>query len=183
MIGNKGPNSLSDSFGVLQCYGWYTLSVRQEHWFSEWSETDQDEYGRMAMRPGLKEVCYPAPAERAKPELSDTIADEVLRDALGELYAALNAGLNMLASLRALTLLDRAGYLLIGDPRGRFEGKLSALQTGGPHQRIGEDDAVGVGGRGECLGASRLHTDRSCTSGISSTSSGTSSIAHSSLPA
>jgi hypothetical protein len=68
---------------------------------------------------------------RAKPDWSDIIADEVLRNVLEELYAALNAGLNVLASVGARTLLDRAGYLLIGDPRGGFEGKLSALQTGG----------------------------------------------------
>lgn len=92
---------------------------------------DYDEYGRMVMRPGIKEIYYPAPTVRAKPAWSDTIADEVLRNVLEELYAALNAGLNVLASVGARTLLDRAGYLLIGDPRGGFEGKLSALQTGG----------------------------------------------------
>jgi Domain of unknown function (DUF4145) len=37
----------------------------------------------------------------------------------------------MLATVGARTLLDRAGYLLIGDPKGGFEGKLSALVTGG----------------------------------------------------
>jgi hypothetical protein len=131
VTGNDGPISWSDSFEVLQCCGCDTLSVRQEHWFSEWDEMDYDEYGRMVMRPGIKEVYYPAPTVRAKPEWSDTIVDEVLRNVLDELYAALNAGLNVLASVGARTLLDRAGYLLIGDPRGGFEGKLSALQTGG----------------------------------------------------
>lgn len=131
VTGNDGPISWSDSFQVLQCCGCDTLSVRQEHWFSEWDEMDYDEYGRMVMRPGIKEVYYPAPTVRAKPEWCDSIADEVLRNVLDELYAALNAGLNVLASVGARTLLDRAGYLLIGDPRGGFEGKLSALQTGG----------------------------------------------------
>jgi hypothetical protein len=131
MTGNDGPISWSDSFEVLQCCGCDTLSVRQEHWFSEWDEMDYDEYGRMVMRPGIKEVYFPAPTVRAKPEWFDTIADEVLRNVLDELYAALNAGLNVLASIGVRTLLDRAGYLLIGDPRGGFEGKLSALQTGG----------------------------------------------------
>ncbi|MCO6388538.1 DUF4145 domain-containing protein [Aliihoeflea sp. 40Bstr573] len=131
VTGNDGPISWSDSFEVLQCCGCDTLSVRQEHWFSEWDEMDYDAYGRMVMRPGIKEVYYPAPSVRAKPEWSDTITDEVLRNVLDELYAALNAGLNVLASVGARTLLDRAGYLLIGDPRGGFEGKLLALQTGG----------------------------------------------------
>lgn len=131
VTGNDGPISWSDSFEVLQCCGCDTLSVRQEHWFSEWDEMDYDEYGRLVMRPGIKEVYYPAPTLRVKPEWFDTLADEVLRNVLEELYAALNAGLNVLASVGARTLLDRAGYLLIRDPRGGFEGKLSALQTGG----------------------------------------------------
>lgn len=131
VTGNDGPISWSDSFEVLQCCGCDSLSVRQEHWFSEWDEMDYDEYGRMAMCPGIKEVYYPAPTVRAKPAWSDNIADEVLRNVLEELYIALNAGLNVLASVGARTLLDRAGYLLIGDPRGGFEGKLSALQSGG----------------------------------------------------
>lgn len=131
LTGNDGPISWSDSIEVLQCCGCDTLSARRKHWFSEWDEMDYDEYGRMVMRPGIKEVYYPAPTVRAKPEWSNIIADEVLRNVLDELYAALNAGLNVLASVGARTLLDRAGYLLIGDPRGGFEGKLSTLQTEG----------------------------------------------------
>lgn len=131
VTGNDGPMRWSDSFEVLQCCGCDTLSVRQEHWFSEWDEIDHDEYGRMVMRPGTKEVYYPAPTVRAKPKWFDTIADEVLRNVLDELYAALNAGLNGLASIGVRTLLDRTGYLLIGDPSGGFQGKLSALQAGG----------------------------------------------------
>jgi len=38
--------------------------------------------------------------------------------------------MNVLASVGARTLLDRAGYLLLnGDPKGGFEGKLSELVT------------------------------------------------------
>ncbi|MGB3834234.1 MAG: DUF4145 domain-containing protein [Mesorhizobium sp.] len=129
--GSDGPISWSDSFEVLQCCGCDTLSVRQEHWFSEWDEMDYDAYGRMVMRPGIKETYYPAPTVRSKPAWSDTIGDEVLRNVLDELYVALNGGLNVLASVGARTLLDRAGYLLIGDPKGGFEGKLSALQEDG----------------------------------------------------
>ncbi|MFF0948341.1 DUF4145 domain-containing protein [Rhizobium leguminosarum] len=128
---NDGLISWSDSFEVLQCCGCDTLSVRQEHWFSEWDEMDYDEYGRMVMRPGIKEIYYPAPTVRAKPTWFDSISDEVLRNVLDELYAALNAGLGVLASVGARTLLDRAGYMLIGDPKGGFEGKLSALQSKG----------------------------------------------------
>ncbi|MDX1103272.1 hypothetical protein GOL81_28640 [Sinorhizobium medicae] len=128
---SEGPISWRDSFQVLQCCGCETLSVRQEHWFSEWDKMDYDDYGRIVMRPGIKEVYFPAPTVRANPEWFDTIADEVLRNVLDELYVSLNAGLRVLASIGVRTLLDRAGYLLIGDPRGGFEGKLLALQTGG----------------------------------------------------
>lgn len=129
--GSDGPTSWSNSYEVLECCGCNTLSVRHEHWFSEWDNLDQDEYGQLVMRPGIKEAYYPPPTVRAKPEWSDKIVDDVLRDVLDELYSALNVGLNVLASVGARTLLDRAGYLLIGDPRGGFEGKLSALVTGG----------------------------------------------------
>ena len=131
VAGNDGLISWSHSFEVLQCCGCDNLSVRQENWFSEWDEVDYDERGRMVMRPGIKEIYYPAPTVRAKPMWSDSISDEVLRNVLDELYAALTAGLGVLASIGARTLLDRAGYLLIGDPKGGFEGKLSALQSDG----------------------------------------------------
>ena len=130
----KGNDSLtrwSHSFEVLQCCGCDSMSVRQEHWFSEWDEIDHDEYGQMVMCPGIKEIYYPAPTVRVKPEWFDNIADEVLRNVLDELYAALDAGLNGLATVGVRTLLDRAGYLLIGDPSGGFQGKLSALHDGG----------------------------------------------------
>lgn len=128
--GNDGVTSWSNSFEVLQCCGCDTLSVRHEHWFSEWDDTDYDQYGRLVMRRGIKEIYYPAPTVRTKPAWSDSISDEVLRGVLDELYAALNAGLHVLASVGARTLLDRAGHLLIGDPTGGFAGKLSALEAG-----------------------------------------------------
>ncbi|MGY8633819.1 DUF4145 domain-containing protein [Bradyrhizobium sp. 14AA] len=129
--GSEGPISWTHTYEVLQCCGCDTLSVRHEHWFSEWDQIDHDESGQLVMRPGIKETYYPAPTVRAKPSWSDSIEDEVLRDVFDELYTALDGGLNVLASIGARTLLDRAGYLLIGDPKGGFEGKLSALVTGG----------------------------------------------------
>lgn len=129
--GSDGPISWTHSYEVLQCCGCDALSVRHEHWFSEWDQMDYDESGQLIMIRGIKETYYPAPTVRAKPSWSDSIEDDVLRDVLDELYSALNAGLSVLASVGARTLLDRAGYLLIGDPKGGFEGKLSALVTGG----------------------------------------------------
>ena len=128
---SDGPISWSDGFEVLQCCGCDSLSVRKEHWFSEWDAIDYDEYGRLMMRPGIEETYYPAPTVRAKPIWSDSVEDEVLRNVLDELFSALNGGMSVLASVGARTLLDRAGFLLIGDPPGGFEGKLSALQKDG----------------------------------------------------
>lgn len=127
-----GPSLWSDSYEVLECCGCENLSVRRERWVSEWDEMGYDDYGRAVTRAGIKETYFPAPTVRAKPAWSDQISDEVLRNVLDELYAALNAGLHVLSSVGARTLLDRTGHLLIGDdPRGGFEGKLSALETKG----------------------------------------------------
>lgn len=121
-----------DRFEVLQCCGCDTLSVRHEHWFSEWDETSYDEHGQRVVKRGVKETYYPAPTVRPKPAWSDTIDDEVLRNVMDELYLALNAGMSVLASVGARTLLDRAGHLLLEeDPKGGFEGKLSGLVDGG----------------------------------------------------
>lgn len=80
---------------------------------------------------------YPAQTVRAKPHWAEALGDEVLRDVLDESYLALNSGLRMLASVAARTLLDRAGNILVGDVKGGFEGKLSALATAG---RISQSD-------------------------------------------
>lgn len=126
--GSIGTSPSGDRYEVLQCCGCDTLSVRREHWFSEWDEASFDEHGQRVVRRGIKEIFYPSPTVRPKPGWSDTISDEVLRNVIDELYLALNSGMNVLASIGARTLLDRAGYLLLGDdPKGGFEGKLSAL--------------------------------------------------------
>lgn len=132
VVGSDGPISWSDTFEILECCGCDTLSVRHKYWFSEWDDFDHDEYGQIIMRPGIKETYYPAPTVRTKPVWSDSISDGILRAVLEELYVALNAGLSVLASIGARTLLDRAGYLLLtSDPPGGFAGKLSELQKRG----------------------------------------------------
>jgi hypothetical protein len=129
--GNEGPVSWSESYQTLQCCGCGTLSVRHEVWRSEWDEADFDEHGRPVTRRGVKVAYHPAQTVRAKPIWAEDLHDEVLRDVLDESYLALNNGLRMLASVGARTLLDRAGNILIDDVKGGFEGKLSALVTGG----------------------------------------------------
>ncbi|WP_442577767.1 DUF4145 domain-containing protein [Mesorhizobium sp. ASY16-5R] len=130
--GSDGATSWRDTCEVLQCCGCDGLSFRHRFWFSEWDYIDRDEYGREVMRPGVQEKSFPPPTVRAKPKWADGIADDVLRDVLEELYAALNFGTRVLASIGARTLLDRAGYLLLqDDPKGGFEAKLAGLVAGG----------------------------------------------------
>jgi Domain of unknown function (DUF4145) len=144
-----GSSPSGDRYEVLQCCGCDTLSVRHEHWFSEWDEASYDENGQRIVRRGVKETCYPSPTVRPKKPWSDIISDEVLRNVLDELYLALNSGINVLASVGARTLLDRAGYLLLGgDPKGGFEGKLSALVGRGlisPQEKAALDAVADAG--------------------------------------
>lgn len=134
-----GTSPSGNRFEVLQCCGCDTLSVRHEHWFSEWDEADYDEQGQHVVKRGVKEAYYPPPTVRPKPAWSDMIDDEILRNVMDELYLALNGGMSVLASVGARTLLDRAGHLLLEeDPKGGFEGKLSGLVNRGfisPHEK------------------------------------------------
>ncbi|WP_334386887.1 DUF4145 domain-containing protein [Bradyrhizobium sp. AZCC 2262] len=126
--GTVGTSPFRNRFDVLQCCGCDSLSVRHEHWFSEWDEASYDEQGQRVVKRGVKVIHYPSPTVRPKPVWSDAIDDEILRNVMDELYLALNAGMSVLASVGARTLLDRAGHLLLEeDPRGGFEGKLSGL--------------------------------------------------------
>lgn len=129
--GGEGADRWSESYQTVQCCGCDNLSVRHELWRAEWDEADFDEQGRPVTRRGAKVTYHPAQTVRAKPAWADTLGDEILRDVLDESYLALNNGLRMLASVGARTLLDRAGHILIGDVRGGFEGKLSALVGSG----------------------------------------------------
>lgn len=129
--GSDGPTSWSETYDVLQCCGCDSLSVRRTFWFSEWDDMDYDDHGELVRRPGIKISYFPPPTLRNKPDWADTVKDEVLRRVLDELYAALNTDLRVLAAVGARTLLDRAGFLLVDDPKGGFEGKLKALQIAG----------------------------------------------------
>jgi Domain of unknown function (DUF4145) len=126
---------------TVQCCGCDKLSVRYEVWRSQWDEADFDEQGRPVTRRGVKVTYHPAQTVRAKPVWAEAVGDEILRDVLGESYSALNNGQRMLASVGARTLLDRAGHILIGDVKGGFEGKRSALVVGG-HISAQEKDSL-----------------------------------------
>ncbi|MET4489033.1 DUF4145 domain-containing protein [Bradyrhizobium sp. LA7.1] len=135
--GGDGADAWSETYQTVQCCGCDKLSVRHEVWRSEWDEADFDEQGRSVTRRVARVTHHPAQTVRAKPPWAVALGDEVLRDVINESYLALNGGLRMLASVGARTLLDRAGNILVGDVKGGFEGKLSALATAG---RISQSD-------------------------------------------
>jgi hypothetical protein len=139
--GGDGSASWSETYQTVQCCGCDKLSVRHEVWRSEWDEADFDEQGRPVTRRGVKVTYHPAQTVRAKPVWAEAVGDEILRDVLDESYSALNNGQRMLASVGARTLLDRAGHILVGDVKGGFEGKLSALVVGG-HISAQEKDSL-----------------------------------------
>jgi len=136
-----GSASWSETYQTVQCCGCDKLSVRREVWRSEWDEADFDEQGGPVTRRGVKVTYYPAQTVRAKPVWAESLGDEILRDVLDESYSALNNGQRMLASVGARTLLDRGGHILIGDVKGGFEGKLSALVVGS-HISAQEKDSL-----------------------------------------
>jgi Domain of unknown function (DUF4145) len=133
-----GEISWSDTYDVLECCGCNSISVRHEHWFSEWDDFDLDSVtGQPKLIPGIKVTSWPPPTKRRKPEWVDNLDDDVLRGVADEVYQALDAGLIVLASIGTRTLLDRAMFLRVGDPRGGFAAKLDEMVQNG---HIGEGE-------------------------------------------
>jgi hypothetical protein len=142
--GSDDETSWSDTYDVLECCGCSSFTVRHAFWFSEWDEFDQDPItGQPRIVPGIKVVYWPPPTKRKKPEWADQLSDDVLRQVIDEVYQALNSGLIVLASIGTRTLLDRAMFLRIGDPRGGFVGKLTLMVDRG-HIGTEEKDVLEV---------------------------------------
>lgn len=136
--GNDGEVSWSDTYDVLECCGCSGIAVRHEHWFSEWDQFDADPItGQPRLTPGIKVTYWPPPTTRERPQWIESLDDEVLRMVFDEVYDALNAGMIILASIGTRTLLDRAMFLRIGDPKGGFAGKLKLMFDQG---HIGKDE-------------------------------------------
>jgi hypothetical protein len=140
--GNDGEVSWSDTFDVLECCGCGGISVRHEHWFSEWDQIGSDPItGEPRITRGTKVIYWPPPTKRKKPTWVDDLDDDVLRRVIDEVYQALDVGLIALASIGTRTLLDRAMFLRVGDPKGGFGGKLAKMFENG-HIGLDEKDIL-----------------------------------------
>src|SRR5690606_3509706 len=116
--GKDGDVSWSDKYEVLECCGCSKLFVRHEFWFSEWDTMGQDPVtGQPCMIPGVKVTYWPPPTKREKPNWANELNDDALRRVIDEVYQALNYGLIVMASIGTRTLLDRAMFLRVGDPK------------------------------------------------------------------
>lgn len=136
--GDDEEVSWSDTYDVLECCGCSSVSVRHTFWFSEWDQLDADPLtGKPRITPGVKVTYWPPQTKRKKPDWADDLDDDVLRNVIDEVYQALNYGMIVLASIGTRTLLDRAMFLRVGDPKGGFGGKLDLMVENG---HIGKDE-------------------------------------------
>jgi hypothetical protein len=124
----EGEDLWSDTYDVVECCGCNILSVRRTFWCSAGDSLVNDSItGQPRFVPGIEVTYWPPPTKRKRPEWADKLDDEPLRKVVDEVYRALNAGMIVLASIGTRTLLDRAMYLRIGDPKGGFAGKLDLM--------------------------------------------------------
>lgn len=136
--GSDDDISWSNTYDVLECCGCSGMCVRHEFWNSEWDDFEDDPItGEPRMIGDVKVTYWPPPTKRKKPDWADDLDDDVLRGVVDEVYQALNAGLIVLASIGTRTLLDRAMFLRVGDPKGGFAGKLDDMVQNG---HIGKDE-------------------------------------------
>jgi len=128
----------SDTWDILECCGCNSLSVKRTEWLSEWDYIDVHPVtGNECWNEGVKVTHWPSPTKRKKPIWADSLDDEVLRNVLYEVYQALNHEMIVLASVGARTVLDRAMFLRVDDPKGGFAGKLKLMVENG---RIGKNE-------------------------------------------
>ena len=118
--GSEGAGfaSWDKTMEILECCGCNELSGRQKFWFSEWG--GPEEYGGT-------EITYWPPKQAREPDWHERLFDDNLRQAMQEVYVALNQGLVVLASIGVRTLLDRSFFLLLKEDHGAFANKLKVM--------------------------------------------------------
>lgn len=129
--GGDEESQWSHTYEVLECCGCGTLSVRHQHWFSEWDQFEYDDEGVSTYRiPGVTTSYYPPALAREMPRWFTKLEDKVLRDVLVEVYGNLQAGHMITATAGTRILIDRTMFLTVGDAGG-FEKKLGAMLNEG----------------------------------------------------
>ena len=108
--------SWGETMNVLECCGCGGLSVQREAWSSD------DPYG--------PKVTYWPPQQARIPIWYMQLTDRNLKDAMREVYVALNQELRMLTAVGVRTLLDRAFYLILLKDHGSFAKKLEVMVEG-----------------------------------------------------
>ena len=136
--GNDGCTSSETVTDILECRGCQEISVRQTYWFSEWETMSQDPVTGEPVRHMPEKVTYwPAKQARPRPKWRNRIPDANLRQVMDEVYAAVDHNLVVLAAIGARTLLDRAMFLMVGDQKNGFRGKLDEMVAAG---KMGTDE-------------------------------------------
>lgn len=139
--GSDDHVSWSDTYYIVQCRGCESVSFRHESWFSEHDEYDYDEDGDTIVIPGIAINTWPKPCSRQMPDWVDYLKDDVLRALFAEIYSSLDNDNLALALMGTRTLLDRSMFLVVGDVKGGFVGKIEEMIKDG-HLGAGERDTV-----------------------------------------
>ena len=128
----------SHTYEVLECCGCEALSVRHQHWFSEWDDYEFDDSSGIPTRriPGIVTSYYPPALAREMPRWFSKVEDKILKDVLVEVYGNLHAGHVITAAAGARILIDRAMTLTVGN-NGGFRAKLDCMIEKGV---IGHDE-------------------------------------------
>ena len=106
------PFDWAEVIKILECCGCNALSVRRESMFVDWDNV---------------EITYWPPKQSRKPAWHNRLPDDNLRQAMQEVYVALNQGLVVLASIGVRTLLDRSFFILLKKDHGKFANKLNVM--------------------------------------------------------
>lgn len=134
-----GTSSAETGF-ILECCGCECVYFRRDFWFSEWETlAEHPVTGEPRLEGGIKTTYWPSPVQRKQPDWAAKVegADPDLGRLLGEMYAALNTDLRVLAAIGARTAFDRSSELLGVDTSLPFRQKLEELVRLG---KVGTDE-------------------------------------------
>lgn len=123
---------IKEVFTVLECRGCGIPFVKREITCSEWEDVQHDPFtGEESLYIPVEIAYWPARSARQKPTWVATLEDEALRQAVEEVYEALDHDLLMLAAIGVRTAFDRASVILLERDAGSFRRKLEETEKAG----------------------------------------------------